>query len=127
MKVQKATLAVVLFLVRLLILIFIAIGIYKVGEYAYAYGYSIVSNTSMEAKPGRDISVTLSKDMTAQDVAKLLERKGLVKDADIFRIQLKVNKYESLVEPGSYVLNTSMTPKEMMKVISGEALEEEEE
>ena len=71
--------------------------------------------------------MTLTGDMKNKEVAELLERKGLVKDADIFRMQLKINKYDDQLKPGAYILNTSMTPKDMMKVLSGNVSAEEEE
>lgn len=127
MNVQKAMLSVGLFLLRCSIMILVVVGLYKLGEYAYTCGYSIVSNTAAEPEPGRDMRVTLTSDMTTEEIAQLLERKGLVRDADIFRIQLKLNKYEDQLEPGEYILNTSMPPKELMGVMAGEAKEEDEE
>lgn len=127
MKAQKVVLSLGLFILRLAIFILIIIGLWRVGEISYMYCYSIVSDVAVEEKPGRDISVTLDGDMTAKDTARLMERKGLVKDAEIFRIQLKLAKYEDKLKKGSYVLNTSMTPKEMMRIMAGEAGETEEE
>lgn len=126
MKTQRAVLAAGLFFLRLAIVILVAVGIYRLGVYAYTYGYSIVSDAAMEEKPGRDMRVVLSSDMTVREAAQLLERRGLVKDADIFRIQLKVNKYEDKIKPGEYILNTSMTPKELMQALAGEGEDEEE-
>lgn len=127
MKAQKAMLSVGLFILRLAILIFIIVGIYRIGETAYLYSYSIVADSAVDKAPGKDVSVTLDSDMTVKDVARLLERKGLVEDAEIFRIQLKVAKYEDKLKRGSYVLNTSMAPSEMMKVMAGETEGIEEE
>lgn len=126
MNVQKAMLSTGLFLLRCSIIILVIVGIYKLGEYAYTCGYSIVANTAAEPEPGRDMRVDLASDMTAKEIAQLLERKGLVRDADIFRIQLKINKYEDRLEPGEYILNTSMSPKELMQVLSGETKDEDE-
>lgn len=127
MKTQRVLLAAGLFFLRLAVVILVIAGIYRLGEYAYTYGYSIVSDAAVEEKPGRDMRVVLSGDMTVKEAALLLERRGLVKDADIFRIQLKVNKYEDKIKPGEYILNTSMTPKELMQILAGEGEEEEEE
>jgi len=127
MKAQKAMLSIGLFILRLAIVILVIVGIYRVGEYSYAYCYSIVSDAAMDEAPGRDVGVSLTRDMSAKDVAKLLEKKGLVEDAKIFQLQLKINDYEEAWKPGKYVLNTSMTPKEMMAVMAGETEEEEEE
>lgn len=120
----KATQAVMmqvgLLCVRLAIMALVIYGVYQVGHTSYMLGYSIMAHSAMEEEPGRDIQVTLDKSMGVKDVALLLERKGLIEDADIFRIQLKVNKYESKLHLGSYVLNTSMTSKEIMQVLAGE-------
>ena len=126
MNIQKVMLSAALFVLRLAIVILVAVGICRLGEYAYACGYSIVSDTAAEPGPGRDMRVVLSSDMTVKETAQLLERRGLIKDADIFRIQLKVNKYEDKLKPGEYILNTSMTPKELMKELAGETEEEED-
>ena len=127
MKTQKAALSAGLFVLRVANVAVIAAGIWRLGEYAYTYGYSIVSDAAMEPKPGRDMRVVLSGDMTVKETAQLLERRGLIADADIFRIQLKVNRYEERLRPGEYILNTSMTPEELMQVLSGESEEEDEE
>jgi len=125
MKKQGTMLTVVLILLRLSIFVMIVIGMYELGRFSYTFGYGIVSDTAMEPEPGRDVKVSFTDDVTAKSLAKLLERRGLVKDADVFCIQLKINKYEEKLEPGDYVLNTSMTPTQMMQVMSGETEEEE--
>ena len=56
----------------------------------------MVSDTAAEEEPGRDVSVSVTSDMSAGKVAKLLERKGLVKSADVFKIQMKVTGYEAV-------------------------------
>ena len=87
----------------------------------------MVSDTAAEEEPGRDVSVSVTSDMSAGKVAKFLERKGLVKSADVFKIQMKVTGYEDKIQPGKYVLNTSMRPREMLKILAGEETEEDEE
>ena len=127
MKEGNWMLSLGLFLLRLALLILVVVGIFKVGEYAYTYCYSVVSDTAAEEEPGRDVSVSVNSDMSAGKVAKLLERKGLVKSADVFKIQMKVTGYEDKIQPGKYVLNTSMRPREMLKILAGEETEEDEE
>lgn len=127
MKEGNWMLSLGLFLLRLALLILVVVGIFKVGEYAYTYCYSVVSDTAAEEEPGRDVSVSVTSDMSAGKVAKLLERKGLVKSADVFKIQMKVTGYEDKIQLGKYVLNTSMRPREMLKILAGEETEEDEE
>lgn len=100
MKEGNWMLSLGLFLLRLALLILVVVGIFKVGEYAYTYCYSVVSDTAAEEEPGRDVSVSVTSDMSAGKVAKLLERKGLVKSADVFKIQMKVTGYEDKIQPG---------------------------
>lgn len=113
-------------ILRLAIVVGVAALILNIGQMSYKLGYAVVADVSMEEEPGKDVNVTLDGSMGVKDVAKLLERKGLIEDADIFLIQLKLNKYESKLHLGSYVLNTSMTPKEMMQVMAGETEQSEE-
>lgn len=127
MKEGNWMLSLGLLLLRLALLILVVVGIFKVGEYAYTYCYSVVSDTAAEEEPGRDVSVSVTSDMSAGKVAKLLERKGLIKSADVFKIQMKVTGYEDKIQPGEYVLNTSMRPREMLKILAGEETEEDEE
>lgn len=127
MKAQKAILSVILFILRSAILILVITGIYRLGELSYICCYSVVSDVAVDEIPGKDVSVTLDGDMEAKSMARLMERKGLVKNAEIFHIQLKLFQYEDKLKRGSYMLNTSMTPKEMMKIMSGEAEETETE
>ena len=111
MKEGNWMLSLGLFLLRLALLILVVVGIFKVGEYAYTYCYSVVSDTAAEEEPGRDVSVSVTSDMSAGKVAKLLEVTG----------------YEDKIQPGKYVLNTSMRPREMLKILAGEETEEDEE
>ena len=127
MKEGNWMLSLGLFLLRLAVLILVVVGIFKVGEYAYTYCYSIVSDEAAEEKPGRDVSVSVTSDMSAGQVAKLLERKGLVKSANVFKIQMKVTDYEDKIQAGNYTLNTSMRPRKILKILSGEETEEDEE
>ena len=127
MKEGNWMLSLGLFLLRLALLILVVVGIFKVGEYAYTYCYSVVSDTAAEEEPGRDVSVSVTSDMSAGKVAKLFERKGLVKSADVFKIQMKGSGEEEKIQPGKYVLNTSMRPREMLKILAGEETEEDEE
>jgi UPF0755 protein len=58
------------------------------------------------------------------ELSKLLEQKGLVSDANVFFVQLKLSDDE--VVSGAYELNTAMTAAEMLEVMSGGNQEEED-
>ena len=56
--------------------------------------------------------------MSFGEIANLLEEKKLIKDKNVFRIQYMLSEYKGEIEPGSYVLNTSQTAEEMLRVVS---------
>ena len=62
--------------------------------------------------------------MSEKEIGQLLEDKGLVKDGNLFYLQLKLSAYSKKLVPGIYTLNTSMTAKEMMVVMAGKKKEE---
>ncbi|MCD8098911.1 MAG: endolytic transglycosylase MltG [Lachnospiraceae bacterium] len=124
-KQSSMALAVSLTLFRIALLLFVIAAVIRVGEYAYTFTYRVVSDAAMEEEPGRDISVTINSSMTDSDIAEVLENKGLIESARIFRMQLKAFQYDGELQPGSYILNTSMTPSEMMAEMAGEGESED--
>ena len=81
----------------------------------------------MEEEPGRDVVVIIEKGMGNLEVGAELESKGLVRDGNLFMIQLMLSAYKDEIKPGTYILNTSMTPKEMMIIMAEEPEVEETE
>ena len=49
---------------------------------------------------------------------KELKEKGLVEDAKLFFVQLKVSAYSGKLHSGVYTLNTSMTARDMMVLMA---------
>ncbi len=127
MNAQKIVLSLAYAFFRIAVFILVVMGVWRIGEYSYKYSYAIISDTAMEEPPGKNVRVSLTSEMSGEDTAKLLKRKGLIGDAGIFYLQLKVNDYDEKLQAGSYELNTSMTPKEMMAVMAGETEEDEDE
>lgn len=126
MKAEKVMLSAGMFLLRTAVLVLVIAGIWRLGEFTYTYAYGVVSDAAVDPEPGRDVSVMLTSDMDAKDAAKLLEMKGLVEDKTIFWLQMKLAGYEDKLKPGQYDLNTSMTPRAMMKIMAGEEETEED-
>ena len=126
MKINKAVLKFVklgmTFIVALLVL-YVTISISLTG---FNFGYRVFTEPAMEEEPGRDIVVIIDKGMGAGEIGAELERQGLVRDGNLFMIQLMLSAYKDDIQPGSHILNTSMTPKEMMILMSEEKETEEE-
>ena len=118
MNVNKAVLKFVklgLMLVVALLIIYVTIGISLVG---FDFGYRVFTEPAIEAEPGRDVVVTIDKGMSDMEIGAELERVGLVRNGTLFMIQLKLSAYADDIQPGAHILNTSMSPKEMMILMS---------
>lgn len=89
----------------------------------YAFGYDIFYATAMEAEPGRDKSVTIPKNFSAGETARLLEKSGLIRNQMAFQVQKQFYDYE--IVPGTYTLNTSMTSKEILQILDEVNTEDE--
>ncbi len=108
-----------------LILLVIFIGVFKASTFCYDFGYRIFTEKPMESEPGRDIVVQIDADDSAFAIGKMLEQKGLVRDSSLYVAQYYLSAYVNDLLPGTYTLNTSMTTKEMLIVMST-ALEDTE-
>lgn len=97
-----------------LVLLLLAEGMSK----GYAFGHEVFHSTPMEAEPGRDMVVTIGKRKEPKEVIGLLHDMGLIGNELAARVQLKFYEYE--IHPGTYTLNTSMTPKEILQILNEE-------
>ena len=101
-----------------LVILLVLIGFVKVGTYCYDFGYRIFTEEAIDEEPGRDIVIQITDDMSGMDIAKELKDKGLIQDARLFYVQLKVSAYSKKINPGVYTLNTSMQARDMMVEMS---------
>ena len=102
----------------ILVILLVLIGFVKIGTYCYDFGYRVFTEAPVDAEPGRDVVVQISDDMSDMDIAKELKEKGLVENAKLFFVQLKVSAYSGRLH--SYTLNTSMTTRDMMVLMAAE-------
>lgn len=113
--------------VRIILYSLVAILFYYGITKAYAFGYRMFTTKAVSVEPGTDVLVNIAKDMTTEEIGELLESKGLVRDASVFVVQAALYTSEKYpIYPGTYTLNTSQTPKEMIAVMSVEPETEEE-
>lgn len=103
-----------------LVILLVLIGFVKVGTYCYDFGYRIFTEEAIDEEPGRDVVIQITDDMSGMDIAKELKDKGLIQDARLFYVQLKVSAYSKKINPGVYTLNTSMQARDMMVEMSKE-------
>lgn len=94
---------------------------YLIASTAYNFGYRLFAEEPMSLAPGIEKIVVIEEGMNLREVAKMLEKGGVIRDAGIFKVQNKLSHYSSSFEAGTYTLNTSMTNEEIMAVLSGES------
>ena len=107
-----------------LLVVYATIGDSKV---AYDFGYRVFTEPAVAEAPGEDVLIQIKEGMSARELGQMLEEKGLVRDGNLFYLQLKLSAYSKDMAPGVYTLNTSMTAKEMMVEISETADEKASE
>lgn len=106
----------------------VIIIIFKLAIGAYDFGFNLFADIPVDEGDGRTVNVVISESQDAMDVGKMLEEKGLIRDAKMFYIQEKLSDYKDQMVAGSYELNTAMSIEDMLAVIcnSEEATEEAE-
>ena len=111
-------------ILRILVYVLVAIAIIYVGKTAYSFGYAVFNQVPVAAKgQGQDITVVVKEEDSVKDVAKTLERKGVIADDTIFRVQEYLSEYRGKIKPGTYILNTEQTTEEILAILSQEKTE----
>jgi len=112
---------------RVAVVIFAAYAIFHGATLCYEYGYRIFTEPAVSAGEGRTVTVAVTPEMSASDIGKLFESKGLVRDAKLFVLQYYLSEYRKEVEPGVFELSTAMTTEEMMAVMAENSGDEDED
>lgn len=108
-----------LLLMKVLLIALITFGLYHFGTYAFDFGRQIYSEEGMTAAPGKDVAVVVSEGKSIKEVAQMLERFGLIRNAYVFMVQERLSRYHGQIQPGNYVLNTSQSGNTMIAILSG--------
>lgn len=125
MDTRKAAMQVGSICLKVAIFVVIVLGIVYLGQNAYHYTHVVFSDAALEKAPGKNVQVKISEDISGQRLAEVLEDNGLIEDATVFFLQMKLEDFDGYVKAGTYELNTSMAPSEMIKILSGQDEEDE--
>ena len=91
--------------------------VYAISFFAgkpYRLGYSLFNEESVTKGEGKEVKVVIKSDMSNKEIGELLEKKGLIKNSNLFWIHCEMASLSSKVKPGTYVLNTSMSMEEII-------------
>ena len=62
-------------------------------------------------------SITKKGKEGLEEIANMMEEKGLSRDARLFYIQMLCSDYKKTIQPGLYILSTDMTAEEILSII----------
>lgn len=126
MKVGYLIGAAVETIVKAVIIAAVVVFVFRGATQAYEFGYKVFADEPVSISGGRTITVGISDNMSTNDIAQMLEEKGLIEDARLFVVQELLSAYHGEITPGIYDLSTAMTAQEMLAIMSVPEEESEE-
>lgn len=115
---------------KLIIYALVVLLLYEGISKGYEFGYEIFHSTPMAAAPGSDIVVEIDKGDTIKAIAGKLIQKGLIRNEYAFVVQSKLYAYgkpgKFPIKPGTFILNNSMTSRELIVTLREGPKEEED-
>lgn len=113
--------------VKIVALVVVVMFTYKYAMQAYEFGYRIFAEKPVSmAETARVISISISEDATAMNIAEVLEEKGLIRDANLFYVQEFLSGHHGELKPGIYELSSDMTARQMIDIMTAQPVETEE-
>lgn len=89
-----------------------------------AFGIFTYYNSNLQplAVGGKDKEVTIPKGTSTKGISVILEKQGIIKNANVFYLYGKLSEKGQKIQAGNYILSSSMSVREIMdKLASGKA------
>lgn len=108
-------------LIKILFMIFFIMLLVYLFHEAQEVGYKVFSDRAKDTeKTAIESIITVTEKESLLNIAKDLERAGLVKNAYITAMAFRTMDDYDQIKPGEYIMRSSMRPSEMMKIMIGE-------
>lgn len=127
MNVKQLAASMLETILKVVVVVFIVIFVYRAAVKAYDFGYRVFAEGPVTTGDGRIISVYVEEGDSPKEIGEDLQEKGLIRDAKLFYVQELLSEHHGELKPGIYDLNTSMTSSEMLAVMSADPEETEDE
>ncbi|MGN0407316.1 MAG: endolytic transglycosylase MltG [Bacteroides sp.] len=102
--------------INIIVVIIAVIIMYVIGSKGFQFGAAIFDEQSVDkVENAREVEVTIPVNITDSKIADIMYEKGLVEDKTVFKIQIALSEYKGKFKAGTYTLNTSMKPTEIME------------
>lgn len=105
-------------IIKVLVVAAAIIIVFKGATKAYDFGYRVFADEPMSPNNGRTITVGIAQDADIKDIARMLEEKGLIENANLFVVQELLSAQHNKILPGIYDLNTGMKAAEMLEIMA---------
>lgn len=102
--------------IKLIILLILVLIVQFIISSGYDFGYNLFAAPAMSSPPGREVTFIVEKGESTSDIIDELAEAGLIRDKFSFRCQIVF--YDKILQPGEYILNTSMTSKEILLLLN---------
>jgi UPF0755 protein len=107
-------------MISILMVVLVVVVFIGLARISYVFGYNVFNEQAMAEEPGEDVTVTIPADSSALSVGRILKKAGLIENEWIFMAQERLSAYHDEIKPGTYTLNTSETPTQMMAIMAPE-------
>lgn len=127
MNAKSLIAAVIGTILKVAVAVLVILAIYRGAIAAYDYGYRIFEEPAMSSGEGRSVKVTITEDMSPQEMGQLFLSKGLIRDEKLFVLQYYLSEFQKNLKTGDFELSTAMTVEEMMEAMTKDPIVEEPE
>jgi UPF0755 protein len=89
----------------------------KVTMYAYHFARDFVLQPAQKDKLAKEVNITIPSGASTRQIATILKKNGLILNAEVFTIKVKLSEYDGTFKKGDYTLNTSMSEEQIMETL----------
>ena len=116
-------------LLSIIFYLLVFVGISKLCSEVYDFSYQVFGDVTVDEAPGFDVEFVVADNESTMQIASRLEHSKLIINKYSFYIRAVLSatgKGGASIKPGNYALNTSMTYEEIMTIITGNEVTEDE-
>lgn len=107
-------------IVNIIVVIIAVVLIYFIGAKGFAFGAKVFDEQSVDTQEdARQVEVTIPVNITDSRLTDILYDRGLIEDKLIFKAQLALSEYKGKCKAGTYTVDTSIKPTQILAVLCG--------
>jgi UPF0755 protein len=92
----------------------------RIVVFSYDFSYEVFGDVPVSVTSEEMVPVQISDGASTDEIATILEKKGLIKYKYAFIIHVGLSQYKGKIQAGNYELSPSMTMDDMLAIMSGD-------